>query len=608
MNSRERTMAKTKAELKAALDAAKKKAAAATKAYQGTSSYADNYAEVKAANDGAINDLNAAQDAYEKSSAKPKAKPSVKTQASMEYDTPEDALKAAQSDVQEWSRSIDTYPVGSAAYNNAKANLDAAQQKVSDLQTQIGAKKNTAESSKATKEVQSAQSAYDEAVTRAKDKGLDPNLDPRAVAAKKKLDDASGKAKSVDAPTSGLTLSPATPQEGNQFATNTSGTSGASGTSGSSGTATSGNTPAATDTSGGGKYANVKGVLNYNGQPFTGQYNDKYYSAGKVETAEQIKADFISKFGVQAALVASDPELSALFTQAVSAPSQGGGWSADKWKTEFENTQWYKTRTSAARASEMQRVSSPVDYSQAYNNARQKAQMVAAAEGIQLTDKQLGAAIPDADLSKVKARDVTGQDLAQWVLDNNPTDAQLRAHLIQVGQVNATALGGAIQANAQQLKQYANDLGLNNMVLPASSKDGLDFFGQSAKQIEAGTTSLEAQKQYLINLAKSNFPAYAAQLDSGITVRQLAAPYINTVANLLEIAPEQVDLSKADGYGNMVFKALQGNNDPKNPVPMDLSTFQNQVRSMPQWLNTQNAKTSILDSGSQLLQTFGLVR
>lgn len=363
-----------------------------------------------------------------------------------------------------------------------------------------------------------------------------------------------------------------------------------------------------TDTSGGGKYANVKGVLNYNGQPFTGQYNDKYYSAGKVETPEQIKADFISKFGVQAALVASDPELSALFTQAVSAPSQGGGWSADKWKTEFENTQWYKTRTSAARASEIQRVSSPVDYSQAYNNARQKAQMVAAAEGIQLTDKQLGAAIPDADLSKVKARDVTGQDLAQWVLDNNPTDQQLRAHLVQVGQVNATALGGTIQANAQQLKQYANDLGLNNMVLPASSKDGLDFFAQSAKQIEAGTTDINTQKQYLINLAKSNFPAYAAQLDSGITVRQLAAPYINTVANLLEISPDQIDLSKADGYGNMVFKALQGNNDPKNPVPMDLSTFQNQVRSMPQWLNTQNAKTSILDSGSQLLQTFGLVR
>ena len=367
-------------------------------------------------------------------------------------------------------------------------------------------------------------------------------------------------------------------------------------------------TPATTDNTTGKKYTNVKGILNYNGQPFTGQYNDKYYSAGKVETPEQIKADFIQKFGVQAALVASDPELSALFTQAVSAPSQGGGWSADKWKTEFENTQWYKSRTSAARNSEIQRVSSPVDYSQAYNNARQKAQQFAAAEGVQLTDAQLGAAIPDANLSKTKDRDVTGQDLAQWILDNNPTDVQLRAHLIQVGQVNATALGGAIQSNAQQLKQYANDLGLNNMLLPPSSKDGLDWFAQSARQIESGTTSLDTQKQYLINMAKRNFPAYDAQLDAGVTTRQLAAPYINSLSNLLELGTDQIDMSSPTGYGALISKALRGNNDPKNPVPMDLSTFENQVRSMPQWLNTKNAKSSILDSGVQLLQTFGLVR
>ena len=87
----------------------------------------------------------------------------------------------------------------------------------------------------------------------------------------------------------------------------------------------------------------------------------------------------------------------------------------------------------------------------------------------------------------------------------------------------------------------------------------------------------------------------------------MAAPYINTLSNLLEVVdPSQIDLGSPTGYGAMITKALRGNNDPKNPIPMDLSTFQNQIRSLPQWLNTQNAKTNILNSGVQLLKTFGL--
>ena len=47
----------TKAQLQAQLEAAKKRAAAATKAYQNTPSYAENYAQIKQENDSAINAL-----------------------------------------------------------------------------------------------------------------------------------------------------------------------------------------------------------------------------------------------------------------------------------------------------------------------------------------------------------------------------------------------------------------------------------------------------------------------------------------------------------------------------------------------------------------------
>jgi len=321
-------------------------------------------------------------------------------------------------------------------------------------------------------------------------------------------------------------------------------------------------------------------------------------STGPAETSEQIKADFLQNYGVQAALIASDPELGSLFTTAVSQ-----NWSANKWAAEFQNTNWAKTRTPAQQSAELQRTSDPAAYSEAYNNARQKLISTASSLGINLTPSQIGQAIDPANYSQPHALDTTGQNLAEWILSNNPTDSALQAHLAQVGRVNATLTGGQAQTTAQQLKQQAMDLGLNNMTLPG----GQDYFAQAAQGIIAGTTSAQEQSQYLINQAKTMFPAYAKQLDSGITVKALAAPYINTLSNLLEVDPTTIDLSAPTGYGSMITKALQGNGDPNNPTPMTVSDFSNQVRQDPRWLNTQNAKDSIMNSGVQLLRNFGLV-
>lgn len=354
-------------------------------------------------------------------------------------------------------------------------------------------------------------------------------------------------------------------------------------------------------TSGGGQYSSKGGVLSYNGQPYSGQYQGKFYSQGKLETPEQVKQDFLANYGVQAALVASDPELSALLTKAIA-----NNYSPARWGVEFQNTEWAKSRTAAQQLSETQRLSKPVMYAESYNNARQRAITLANSLGFDLTETQMGAPIDPAAAQTVHTKDATGQNLAEWIVANNPTDQALQAHLAQVGKINTTLIGGQVQTYAQQLKQQAMNLGLSNYMLPNNTNG--DFFTQSAKGIISGTTSLQEQQQYLINEAKKIFPAYAKQLDAGISVTSLAAPYINSLTNLLETTPDQVDLSQQSGYGSMITKALQGNNDPNNPVPMDLNTFANQVRALPQWMNTSNAKTTIMDSGTQFLKSMGLIR
>ena len=53
----------------------------------------------------------------------------------------------------------------------------------------------------------------------------------------------------------------------------------------------------------------------------------------------------------------------------------------------------------------------------------------------------------------------------------------------------------------------------------------------------------------------------------------------------------------------MVTKALQG--DGTNP--MNLDAFTTQVKQQPQWLNTKNARDSLMGTASTMLRNFGLV-
>jgi hypothetical protein len=362
-------------------------------------------------------------------------------------------------------------------------------------------------------------------------------------------------------------------------------------------------TSTSTTTSTGGKYSTQNGVLNYNSQPYSGEYQGKYYEQGKQVTAEKAKQDFLKNFGVQAALISSVPELTALLGKAFNEK-----WSDKRWAVEFQNTAWAKAHTAAQQNAETQRLSSPVNYAEQYNNAQKILQQTATSLGIDLTPAQLGSAIDPADAQKPHALDPTGQDLAEWIVSNNAAGnpEALKAHLLAVGKVNTTLTGGQVQSYAQTLKQTAMDLGLSTMILPSGA--GGDYFTDSAKAILNGTTDINKQTEYLRQQAIKMFPAYANQIESGISVKSLAAPYINTLTNLLETTPDQVDLGQTTGYGAMITKALQGNNDPKNPVPMDLGTFANQVRALPQWMNTSNAKTTVLDSGTQFLKSMGLIR
>lgn len=310
--------------------------------------------------------------------------------------------------------------------------------------------------------------------------------------------------------------------------------------------------------------------------------------------AKQV-TDFQARYGVQAALINSDPSLKTLFEQA-----RKENWDANRFKAEFLNTDWAKTHAETWQASERARLSAPGTYADSYNRMRTLIAQTAVGQGIALSPDQLG-----AEAAVDKPHDRTG-NIVEWALDQSwgkGLDATaLKTHIAELGKVNLALPGGSAFNYASELKQYAFDNGLSNLTLSG----GADYYSQAAQSILLGKSDVNTWKADILKTTKQNYGAFAAQLDAGMTMRSIAAPYINTLANLLEIAPDQVNLGDSTGYGKMVTDALRGT-DPANPKPIALYDFEKTVKANPAWGYTNNARDTVLGGVGGLLKTLGKV-
>jgi hypothetical protein len=101
--------------------------------------------------------------------------------------------------------------------------------------------------------------------------------------------------------------------------------------------------------------------------------------------------------------------------------------------------------------------------------------------------------------------------------------------------------------------------------------------------------------------AISSFPAYADQINAGATMKDIAQPYIQTASQLLERPDSSFSLQNP-----LIRDALSGTNPDGQPTGQTLSQFEASIRQSPQWLQTQNAQNSIMQTGRSVLQMMGL--
>jgi len=595
---------KTKARLQADLAKAKATAVQATKVYQNTPSYAANYAEVKQRNDSAINAINNIQGL-------------LKAGVEPATEKPTTAAPTAPA-------GITFTPAQMASYQYAQTLQSTLASEYDDLQTKINIYSRGAANpgdkaalEKAGNDYKSTfaalQAAYEKSGIVQGNVQIDPKtgalaggsvyIDPTKPQEGLKTVSNTGSVTPALITTTGALESQQ--QQQAQAIPVTPSRAGGAGGGGASGKAGGGTTDTTTITTGGPAPATAsKGVLSSGADT-------------RQDTLE--RQQWANSYGAIGAMALATPWMNDILSQAIA-----GNWSAQKFTDSvqaYNNGKNWQSIGQSIRDSELAYYGNKQAWAQQYNDKLQILQNSALAQG--LDPSVFGAAL---DLSNPNAIDAAFKDANNPInqyftqyYNNTPDQTVIDRYVANHSSIKAianngvTTVGGTLAANAAALRSYAAQYGVSPMYLGANAtwtnaagsvnNPGSDYFTNAADAIAKGYTTVESEQALYRAQAANMYKPFADQINNGYSVSQLASPYTSAVSNLLEVSPDSVKLGDTTGLGSLVTKALQG--DGTNPTTLD--QFTSQVKARPEWLNTTNARNSLMDTATSLLRNFGLV-
>jgi hypothetical protein len=287
-------------------------------------------------------------------------------------------------------------------------------------------------------------------------------------------------------------------------------------------------------------------------------------------TAEEIA----NKFPAFAHLVAI-PEIKELLDKATGTGA-GGEWTQDRFQLELQKTNWFRSTSETARKNDALALSDPQTYELNLQDYVRRITQIQWQEGIGSNPETVRA------FATMFMRE--GWDdarMTSWMAAN--------AHTFDQG-----GIVGQIQNTQQQIKKLASDYGL-----PVAET----WAREKAQQVRAGYMTTEGLKATFTNQAKATYAHLADQLDQGFTVRDIAEPYLQSAAQLLELSPSAMNLSDPRWS-----RALNERNKDGTSQLMSMGDWQKTLMQEESygWDRTNNAKTAAYDLRDKLADTFGV--
>jgi hypothetical protein len=208
-------------------------------------------------------------------------------------------------------------------------------------------------------------------------------------------------------------------------------------------------------------------------------------------------------------------------------------------------------------------------------------QIKSSKDAIRISASQLGVTLDDAKINSLANAYARG--------DINAT--VLPYEIVRQGEIDFTK--GAAGNTYGKLRELASAYGIQY---------NEDWYKNSVASILSGKEAEDTYDVSIKELAKSKYPTLSKQIDAGRNVRDLASPYIESMAQLLEVGSDTITLD--DFYINQALTGLDADGTPKQKP---LWEFQQQLRQDPRWRYTKNAQESMMSASRKVLQDFGLV-
>lgn len=284
------------------------------------------------------------------------------------------------------------------------------------------------------------------------------------------------------------------------------------------------------------------------------------------------------QYGFVQAFFDTDPELKKLFNTAINKT-----YTPERFVAELRDTRWFKKNSVTVRNAIMQKTADPGTYKARVN--------------------QLAATLRDtwgATFGGTGGSMLDPGEIRQWAETAYMmgwSEAQVMDHMGK--QINFTKLmrNKRLGGTAADLKAKIEALGRAYGVNP-----GNKYIGSQVEKIVMGQDTFEGVAHRLKEWSKREYAAFRDELDGGATIQDIAEPYMQRMADLLELNPQTFTARE-----RTIQKALKAKGKDGKPAAMSLQDFEDMVRKDKRWQYTNNAREQVMGITEGLLRDFGLV-
>ena len=311
---------------------------------------------------------------------------------------------------------------------------------------------------------------------------------------------------------------------------------------------------------------------------------------------ESILGNVQNYFDIPDYIFKMDKELSDLLVRAVNEK-----WTAKRWGDELELTNWYRKNNKEVRA----RLTTFGNY----EDLRSQGQNVDKSDyGLWLSKKRGQLKADAQSLAGIAITDAQADDIAKKIylgfLDDD--ENAIRSFLVPligkttsiVGGKTITGYGGQALKDFQTLQGIAKANGMTlSQILPgiSATTTGGDLEEAVLEKIALGELDVNRISQDARMMAAIGQPEFVRNLlNQGYDLDQVYSPYKNTMAQVLELNAEQIDLNDP---------TLRSAISDKGEV--NLYDFQRMLRKDSRWQYTQNARQEVSDITLNVLRDFG---